>query len=43
MCDAARNEQGANWSAFEPDAPLAERALSLAQAKYSQAAYNRKR
>ena len=43
MCDTARDEQGANWSAFEPDAPRAERALSLARAKYSQAAYNRKR
>ena len=43
MCDAARVGEGASWSALEPDAPLAERALSLAQAKYSQASYNRKR
>jgi lipoate-protein ligase A len=43
MCDAARDEQGASWSALEPDAALAEQALSLARAKYSQAAYNRKR
>ena len=43
MCDVARDEQGACWSAFEPDTLLAERAQALAQAKYSQAAYNRKR
>ena len=43
MCDVARDEQGAGWSAFEPDAPLAERAAALARVKYSQAAYNRKR
>jgi lipoyl(octanoyl) transferase len=43
MCDTARDEQGASWSAFESDAPLAEGARSLARAKYSQAAYNRKR
>ena len=43
MCDAARDEQGANWSAFEPDALLVERALELARVKYSQASYNRMR
>jgi len=43
MCDTARDERGASWSAFKPDAPLSERALSLARTKYSQAAYNRKR
>jgi lipoate-protein ligase A len=43
MCDVARDERGANWSAFEPDAPLAERASALARVKYSQAGYNRKR
>jgi lipoyl(octanoyl) transferase len=43
MCDAARDELGANWSAFELDAALAERALALAQAKYAQPDYSRKR
>ena len=43
MCDTARDEQGADWATFEPDAPLAERTLALAQVKYSQASYNRKR
>ena len=43
MCDAARDEQGANWCVFELDAPLAERARELARQKYSQAGYNQKR
>lgn len=43
MCDTGRDEQGASWSAFEPDAPLAEGARSLASAKYTQCTYNRKR
>ena len=43
MCDAARDEQGANWSAFEPDSLLVERVLELAWVKYSQASYNRMR
>ncbi len=43
MCEAARDEQGATWSTLEPDGPLAERALALAQVKYSQGSYNRKR
>jgi lipoate-protein ligase A len=43
MCDVARDEQGAGWSALEPDTPLTERALALVRVKYSQAAYNRKR
>jgi len=43
MCDVARVEQGALWVAFDPDAPLAERALELARQKYSQPSYNRKR
>jgi hypothetical protein len=43
MCDTGRDEQGASWSAFEPDAPLAEGARSLASAKYTQGTYNRKR
>jgi len=43
MCDAARDEQGADWSAFQPDATLVERAQALARVRYSQANYNRKR
>ena len=43
MCDAARDGQGADWTALHPDAPLAERALQFARQKYSQAAYNQKR
>jgi len=43
MCEVARDEQGANWSAFEPDTPLTERALALVRVKYSQAGYNRRR
>jgi lipoate-protein ligase A len=43
MCDAARVEQGVNWSAFEPDASLTARACELAREKYSQASYNQKR
>jgi lipoyl(octanoyl) transferase len=43
MCDAARSGQGARWVAFEPDAPLAERAQALVAQKYLQASYNRKR
>ena len=43
MSDVACSGQGARWVAFEPDAPLAERARELARQKYSQAAYNEKR
>ena len=43
MCETARIEQGAEWTSFEPDAALAERAEELARRKYSQREYNRKR
>ena len=43
MCDVARAGQGADWTAFEPDAPLAERAIQFARQKYSQAGYSHKR
>jgi lipoyl(octanoyl) transferase len=43
MCDTARDEQGASWSALEPDTPLTERALELVRVKYSQEGYSRKR
>jgi len=43
MCDAAREGQCADWTAFHPDAPLAERTLQLVRQKYSQADYNQKR
>jgi lipoate-protein ligase A len=43
MCAAAGEGQGADWTDFHPDAPLAERALQLARQKYSQADYNQKR
>jgi hypothetical protein len=43
MCAAGRSAQGAQWTEFTPDAPLAEHALALARQKYVQAAYNQKR
>ena len=43
MCDEACSGQRAQWVAFEPDAPLAERAQELVRQKYSQASYNQKR
>jgi lipoate-protein ligase A len=43
MCDEACFGQGARWEAFEPDAPLAERAEALTRQKYSQPSYNQKR
>ena len=43
MCDAAREEQGADWTAFEADPQLADRAHQLAREKYSQSRYNQKR
>jgi len=43
MREAAHADQGARWTVFEPDAQLAERAQQLAEKKYSQPTYNRKR
>jgi lipoate-protein ligase A len=43
MCEVARAEQGADWAAFVPDAPLSERVFLLVRQKYSQAGYNQKR
>ena len=43
MCEVARAGQGADWTAFHPDAQLAERALQFARQKYSEADYNQKR
>jgi hypothetical protein len=43
MCDVAREGQGADWTAFAPDAPLSERAIQLGRQKYSKADYNQKR
>lgn len=43
LCDAAHFEQGASWVEFEIDTPLLERARDLADHKYSQASYNRRR
>ena len=43
MCDVAREGQSADWTAFHPDASLAQRALQLSRQKYSQADYNQKR
>ncbi len=43
MCDEASSSLSAQWAAFEPDAPLAERTDALARQKYSQASYNQKR
>jgi len=41
--DAAREQQGADWMAFEADPQLADRAHQLAREKYSQSRYNQKR
>jgi lipoate-protein ligase A len=43
MCDEASAGHGAQWVAFNPDSPLAERAQALVRQKYSQAGYNQKR
>jgi lipoate-protein ligase A len=43
MCDEASAGHGAQWVAFNPDGPLAERAQALLRQKYSQAGYNQKR
>jgi lipoyl(octanoyl) transferase len=43
MCDAAQEGQAADWTAFEADAQLADRAHQLAQEKYSQSSYSQKR
>jgi lipoyl(octanoyl) transferase len=43
MRDAAREEQAADWMAFEADNQLADRAHLLALEKYSQARYNQRR
>ena len=43
MREVACVDQDANWLAFEPDSLLTERVHDLAQQKYSQASYNRKR
>jgi lipoate-protein ligase A len=43
MCDEASAGHGAQWVAFNPDGPLAERAQALVRQKYSQAGYNQKR
>src|SRR5258706_14125365 len=40
LCEVARLGQGVRWAEFELDAPLRQRALELAQQKYSQPAYN---
>jgi lipoate-protein ligase A len=43
MGDVGRVEFGVEWSDFEPDGPLRERAEFLAKQKYSQPAFVRKR
>ena len=43
MCEEACSGQGVRWVAFEPDAPLTERAQALVKQKYSHASYNQKR
>jgi lipoate-protein ligase A len=42
MCDATRDKQ-ADWTAFEADPQLVDRAHQLASEKYSQSRYNQKR
>jgi len=43
MAEVGRMDWGANWSAFEPDAALRERAASLVRQKYSQPEFITKR
>lgn len=43
MCDVAVESFGAQWSEFEVDTALRERAEELTRGKYAQSAYNRKR
>jgi lipoate-protein ligase A len=43
MCDVARQQWAVEWSALPMTEPLAELTRHLESAKYSQAAYNRKR
>ena len=43
MCDAARAERAADWTDFEVDPQLADRARQLASEKYSQSRFNQKR
>jgi len=43
MCDVAHEQFGADWKAFEPDRPLAERMAQLAEQKYSRRTFNEKR
>lgn len=43
MCDVANESFGVSWEAFAPESELAERAMTLAKEKYSQAAHNQKR
>jgi lipoate-protein ligase A len=43
MCAAAQERESVDWGGFEPDTQLTERALALAQEKYSQQGYNQKR
>jgi lipoate-protein ligase A len=43
MSDVGRVEFGVEWSDFEPDETLRERAEFLAKQKYSQPVHNRKR
>jgi lipoate-protein ligase A len=43
MCQTAQTNHGVTWTDFAPDTPLRQRALDLAQQKYSQPAYNQKR
>jgi lipoate-protein ligase A len=43
MCDAAHAAFGVRWEELEPDTALRERAGALADAKYAQPAYHRRR
>jgi lipoate-protein ligase A len=43
MCQAAREEQGAQWAPLPPEDCLTARVLQLARDKYSQPTYNQKR
>ncbi|MEY2427285.1 MAG: lipoyl(octanoyl) transferase [Verrucomicrobiota bacterium] len=43
MCDTGHFEAGVRWVEFEPDTPLNERAMTLAEEKYSLMSYQQKR
>lgn len=43
FCDVATVRENLEWTSFEPDLPLTQRAIRLASEKYGQLSYNGKR